>query len=286
MDAPRAADPGLFLTSHLLAGAGFVHGFSVRGGGVSQGPFASLNLSAAVGDDPRAVEENVARLRRAMGLSPQTTLARAQQVHGDRVLAARASEGPHLVELLAPSEPQAEAVSGERAHAPAQPAGCADALVALEPGTAVAIAVADCVPVLIAAEDERAAAAVHSGWRGARLSIAARAVRALQRAAGAEPRRMVAAVGPCIGRCCYRVSPDLAGLFRGLFGPEAADDPASTAQPHLDLRFCVARALRSAGLPEERIEQVPGCTSCDGRSFFSHRRDLGRTGRHLAFVVA
>lgn len=285
MDASRAADPGLFLTSRLLAAEGFVHGFSVRGGGVSSGPFSSLNLSAAVGDDPRAVEENLSRLRLAIGLSPQATLARARQVHGDRVLAARASEGPHLVELLAPTEPEAEPVSGER-PAGAAPADRADALVALEPGTAVAVAVADCVPVLIAAAEERAAAAVHSGWRGARLSIAARAVRALQRASGAAPRRMVAAIGPCIGRCCYEVSPELAALFRGLFGAEAADDPAASGKPHLDLRFCVARALQSAGLPDEQIEQVPGCTSCDDRSFFSHRRDRGRTGRHLAFVVA
>jgi YfiH family protein len=283
MDAKALSTP-LFLTSRLLGAAGFAHGFSLRGGGVSTGHFSSLNLSAAVGDEAAAVEENVARLRSAAGLAQDTVLARVQQVHGDRVLAARASEGQHLVELFPPSEAQAQPVSGESLGRPGT--ACADALLALEPGTAVAVAVADCAPILLAAEDERAAAAVHSGWRGTRLSIAARGVRALQRAAGAEPSRMLAAVGPCIGRCCYEVSPELATLFRGLFGAEVADDPAAVAKPHLDLRLCIARALLGAGVPEERIEQVPGCTSCDAESFFSHRRDRGRTGRHLAFVVA
>jgi copper oxidase (laccase) domain-containing protein len=95
---------------------------------------------------------------------------------------------------------------------------------------------------------------------------------------------MLAAIGPCIGRCCYEVSPELAAEFRALFGPEAADDPARTAKPHLDLRYCVERSLLQAGIPPERIEQVEGCTSCDSGAWFSHRRDKGRTGRHLAFI--
>jgi hypothetical protein len=110
-------------------------------------------------------------------------------------------------------------------------------------------------------------------------------VRALQHVAGADPKTILAAVGPCIGRCCYEVSPDLADSFRALFGPDAADDPAKVDRPRLDLRHCVAGALLSAGVPPFRIEQVGGCTSCDESDYFSHRRDRGRTGRHLAFVA-
>jgi hypothetical protein len=140
------------------------------------------------------------------------------------------------------------------------------------------------VPVLLYSPDRGLAAAVHSGWRGARAAIAARGVRALQHVSGADPARMLAAVGPCIERCCYEVGQDLAALFRSLFGPEAADDPATTAKPHLDLRFCVESALRSAGVRQERIEHAGGCTSCDISACFSHRRDRGTTGRHLAFA--
>src|SRR6202048_2036085 len=233
MDANAVSTP-LFLTSRLLRAAGVAHGFSLRGGGVSGGQFSSLNLSVAVGDEGAAVEENLARLRSAAGLAGGTVVAGFQQVHGDRVLAARASEGQHLVELFPPSEAQALPVSGESLGQPGS--ACADALLALEPGTAVAVAVAGCAPVLIAGADEGAAAAGDSGWRGTRLSIAARAVRALQRAAGAEPSRMLAAVGPCIGRCCYEVSPELATLLRGLLGAEGAGDPAATTRAQLDLR--------------------------------------------------
>jgi YfiH family protein len=248
----------LFLTSRLLVAEGVVHGFSVRDGGVSEGAFASLNLGRSVGDSDDAVRENHRLLQKAAGLDGE--IATAHQVHGDRVV-----DELHR-EVLAPTESQ-------------EPG--ADAVIALS-GGAVGVRVADCVPVLLYGDG--AAAAVHSGWRGTRLSIAARGVRALQHAAGVDPAHMLAAVGPSIGRCCYEVSQELAAIFRALFGPEAADDPARNAKPHLDLRYCVERALLHAGVPAERIEQVEGCTSCDSRAFFSHRRDKGRTGRHLAFI--
>jgi YfiH family protein len=248
----------LFLTSKLLSAAGVVHGFSLRSGGVSSGPFSSLNLGASVGDDEAAVRENHELLRGAAGLGGR--IATAHQVHGDRVVDAR------MREIFPPTAPQE--------------AG-ADAVVALADG-AVGVRVADCVPVLIHAG--AAAAAVHAGWRGTRLQIAGRAIRALQHAAGADPAQMLAAIGPCIGRCCYEVSQEFAATFRALFGPEAADDPAANPKPHLDLRYCVEQSLLRAGVPPERIEQVEGCTSCDSGAFFSHRRDKGRTGRHLAFI--
>ena len=247
----------LFVTSKLLSAAGVAHGFSVRAGGVSSGPFESLNLSTAVGDDAAAVEENLRRLAQAAGL--RGNFATAHQVHGDRVLSADGRE------ILPATGPQDDG---------------ADAVVALDEGKAVGVRVADCVPILLYDEASGAAAAVHSGWRGTKLSIAARAVRALQHAAGADPRRIVAAIGPSIGRCCYQVSPDLAAAFRAQFGAEAVD-----AKNHLDLRRCIESALEHAGVPADRIEQVEGCTSCDIRAYFSHRRDKGRTGRHLAFIA-
>ena len=268
----------LFLASRLLSAADVVHGFSLRGGGVSQGPFASLNLSRAVGDDAAAVEENLASLAAAAGLEGGAAFVTASQVHGDRVIAAG---GGKVREVFPESEAGGQAPSARDVATEA-----ADALLGLEEGTAVGVRVADCVPILLHDPESGAVAAVHSGWRGARLSIAARSVRALAHAADADPALLLAAVGPCIGRCCYAVSGELAATFRALFGPEVADDPATVAHPHLDLRACVQLALVAAGVPAPRIEQVEGCTSCDAGSFFSHRRAAGRTGRHLAFVVA
>jgi len=230
---------------------------------VSSAPFESLNVSVSVGDTAEAVRENTYRLAETAGI--QGDVATAHQVHGDRVVAA---DGREILAATGPQEPGA------------------DAVLALDPGVAVGVRVADCVPILLYDEDSGAAAAVHSGWRGTRLSIAARGVRALQHAAGTEPKRILAAIGPSIGRCCYEVSQELAAMFRPVFGPEAADDPAKTGKPHLDLRYCVESALVQAGVPRERIEQVAGCTSCDIDAYFSHRRDKGRTGRHLAFIAA
>ena len=256
----------LFITSKLLSAAGVAHGFSVRTGGVSAGAFSSLNLSVSVGDTKEAVDENTRRLADAAGVK---RIASAHQVHGDRVMAATI-EGALREVFPATVE---------------QPDG-ADAVLALDDGVAAGVRIADCFPILLFAEDQGTAAAVHSGWRGTRLSIAARGVRALQQASGADPTRILAAIGPGIGRCCYEVSLDLASMFRELFGPEAADDLAGNPKPHLDLRYCIERALCAAGVPPERIEQVAGCTSCDIGAFFSHRRDKGRTGRHLAFISA
>jgi YfiH family protein len=237
----------LFLTSKLLAAAGVSHGFSLRTGGVSLSPFETLNLGFSVGDQPQAVEENLRRLRGAAGIERE--IATATQVHGDRVV------DQDLREVLASTEPQA--------------AG-ADALVSET--AAVGVRAADCVPILLCAG--RKVAAVHSGWRGTRLKVVRRALHALR----VEPQQVLAAIGPNIGRCCYEVSPELAAEFREQFGPTAVDE-----KRHLDLRFCVEATLREAGVT--RIEQVPGCTSCDSGSFFSHRRDKGRTGRHLAFIA-
>jgi YfiH family protein len=268
----------LFLTSRLLAAHAVVHGFSVRSGGVSSGPHATLNVSRAVGDDPQAVDENLRRLARAAGLSGAEAFASAHQVHGDRVVGALRTG---FREIFSPST-SAQAT----AEGPAEHAVHADAIVALEPGVAASVRVADCVPILLYAPDVGIAAAVHSGWRGARLSIAGRGVRALQQVAGADPASLLAAVGPSIGRCCYEVSADLATAFRAQFGAEATDDPARFPKPHLDLRRVVESALVAAGVRPERIEHVGGCTSCEVSTYFSHRRDRGRTGRHLAFVLA
>jgi polyphenol oxidase len=268
----------LFITSRLLSAEGVVHGFSVRTGGVSKGSYQSLNLGRGVGDDPHAVDENLRRLARAAGLRDPTAFVSAHQIHGDRVIAATRGAPPR--EVFAASQPAAAPgpdVDGTI---------CADAVVALDPSVAAAVRVADCAPVLLYAPDVGVAAAVHSGWRGARAQIAARGVRALQHAAGADPTRMIAVIGPCIERCCYEVGGDLAVSFRDLFGAAAADDPAKTPRPHLDLRFAVEWALRSAGVREARIEHAGGCTSCDISAFFSHRRDRGTTGRHVAFIAS
>jgi YfiH family protein len=237
------------LTSVALSG--FPHGFTTREGGASRPPWAGANLGGSVGDDPAHVAENWRRLEAATGLR----FARVRQVHGARAV---------------------------RLDAAGPPAEEADVVLSLTPGLAACVAVADCVPVLLADPGSGAVAAVHAGWRGTLARAAAEGVRALAREAGAVPGRLVAAIGPSIGPCCYEVSDDLAARFAAELGP---DTVVPGARPRLDLWAANARVLREAGLAPERIDLLRRCTSCEPERFFSHRRDAGRTGRQVAYIA-
>jgi purine-nucleoside/S-methyl-5'-thioadenosine phosphorylase / adenosine deaminase len=228
----------------------FPHGFTTRLGGVSPAPWDSLNLGGAVGDAPERVAENWRRLEADTGLG----FARVRQVHGARAV---------------------------RADRPCAPVEEADAVVSLRPGVAACVSVADCVPVLLADPGSGAVAAVHAGWRGTLARAAAEGVRALAREAGAPPARLLAAVGPSIGPCCYEVSADLAERFRLELGPVVRGESA----PRLDLWAANRRVLEEAGLHPGRIEILGRCTACERDLFFSHRRDAGQTGRQMAFIA-
>ena len=238
------------LTSRLLGG--FRHGFTTREGGGSRGPFRSLNLSASVGDDPERVLENWERLRQATGLA----FARVRLVHGCRVV---------------------------EADAGAEPGEEADAVISAFPGVAASVSVADCAPVLIADPRSGSAAAVHAGWRGTLARVAAEGVRALVERHGARPSDLLAAIGPSIGPCCFEVSRELAVRFRDELGA-ATGNPRNLGS-RADLWLANEQILRAAGLARRRIEVLGRCTSCEDDVFFSHRRDQGRTGRHLAFIA-
>jgi polyphenol oxidase len=248
----------MLVTSSLLP---VVHGFSTREGGVSQGELATLNLGRSVGDLPEHVAQNARRLASRAGLTPGQ-LVSANQVHGDRILR----------------------VDGATAS-DALPAalGDADGLMTRAPGVALCIRTADCVPVLLFAPDVPAIAAVHAGWRGALLAIAGKAVRELAQQMGADPAQVLAAVGPSIRRCCYEVSEELARQFTLRFGEGLVARPKEGG-PHLDIAEAARRALLEAGVKEKNVDVLAHCTCCDQARFFSHRRDHGRTGRHLSFV--
>ncbi len=240
----------LFLRSSLLD---VPHGFSLRAGGVSVGPLSSLNLGEGVGDAEPSVVENVRRLAEAVGRLPEQ-LATVRQVHGDRVV--RGTPGVR---------PEADGVWTDDAT-----------------GVWVGVKSADCVPVLLATADGRSVAAVHSGWRGTALGVAARAVETLVRT-GAKASSVKAAIGPCIQACCYEVGPELATRFGAEFG--AGVVRAWGVRPHLDLPGAVRATLLGAGLLPEHVDLQSACTACDASRFYSHRRDGGVTGRHLAFVA-
>jgi hypothetical protein len=150
-----------------------------------------------------------------------------------------------------------------------------DGLWSDEPGRAMLLLTADCMPIAIARATEQspALAILHAGWRGLLAGIVGSGVRAL----GA--RKLAAAIGPSIGPCCYEVGEEVAGPFREAFGDDVARDGK------LDLWTAAERALRAAGV--EQVDRADLCTSCHPDRFFSHRRDHGRTGRQgvIAYVT-
>jgi YfiH family protein len=146
----------------------------------------------------------------------------------------------------------------------------ADALYTREPGCAVAIQTADCVPILLALRGGSAVAAVHAGWRGSAARIAQLSVERLCAALGAHPGDWLAAIGPHIGACCYEVDePVRAALAQ----PEAFARTERAGHYMLDLERVTRAQLERAGLSPGDISRVGGCTHCDPRRYPSFRRD-------------
>lgn len=260
-----AADGVVFYRSPLLAGVGVPHGFSTRLGGVSRGPFDSLNLGNPNGcpaqDDRANIAANYARLHAAVGLAGRER-AYVHQVHADAVATARAG-GPFDCSA------QADAVA------------CDDS------SRAAAVRVADCVPVLLATADGRAVAAVHAGWRGVVAGVVARAVEAVRGLPAGRDAPLLAAIGPAIGFDAFEVGPEVAAAFEGRFGGDA--DGMVKASPRagkamVDLRAAIRVQLLGLGLDVGSIDASNHCTFRDAGEFFSHRREDGVTGRMAAIV--
>jgi len=226
--------------------------FSTRMGGVSEAEFASLNLGILTEDDPARVVVNRTRLCEAVDADPDGATM-AWQRHGGTVTRAQ-SRG-----IVTPGTVYDHC----------------DGLWSDEPGRAMLLLTADCMPIAIARSDgvRPAVEILHAGWRGLLAGIVAAGVRAI----GA--RKLVAVIGPSIGPCCYEVGDEVAAPFREAFGDDVVREGNK-----LDLWTAAERALRAAGV--EHVERFDLCTACHGDRFFSHRRDHGRTGRQgvIAYV--
>jgi purine-nucleoside/S-methyl-5'-thioadenosine phosphorylase / adenosine deaminase len=221
--------------------------FTTRLGGVSSGPFESLNLGLLTGDDPDAVRTNRHRVAAAIGVEP------------DRFLIGRQVHGAELQVRDEPPEPNGFAEPGSAK--PAEVDGQATSAAGLVP----LVFVADCLPVALSGPG--GVAMVHCGWRGLRAGIVARGAEAIS--------ATKAAIGPGIGRCCYEVGQEVLDAFAPL-GDGIADGRM------LDLAEIASRLLDRAGV--EEVEAADLCTSCEPELFFSHRRDHGRTGRQAGLI--
>jgi YfiH family protein len=258
----RPAGDLRLLTWAALDASGADAVVTARSGGVSSGPYESLNLSLSVGDDPGFVRENRRRLAAAFGVTSGDFVF-ARQVHGAGVrVVADADRGSGASSLD-------DALDG------------ADALVTTSPGVVLAILTADCVPIVLHDPVAGVLACVHAGWRGTVAGVTAAALAAMQRL-GARPSDVTAGIGPAIGADRYQVGPDVHEAVTRAFGPAAAGfirpDPSAPGRWLLDLWAANRHALSQAGVPGPRIHTTDIPTGPDPGHFFSDRtaRPCGR----------
>lgn len=227
---------------------------TLRTGGISIAPFASLNLAAHVGDDPRAVAANRRALAAELNL-PREPLW-LSQVHGSTVVDADA---------IVSDTPDSQAPTG-------------DASVTRTPGRVLAVMVADCLPVLLCRKDAKAVAVAHAGWRGLAAGVLESAVGAL----GAPAGEVLAWLGPAIGPDHFEVGDEVRGTFCRIDPlAAAAFTPNWRGRWLCDLHQLARQRLESVGV--RSIHGEVRCTYGQPESYFSFRRD-GVTGRFAALI--
>jgi len=236
--------------SNLWAPKGINTAFSLRSGGSSAGPYSSFNVGVEVGDELAVVTKNRAQLETLLSLPrvPQWL----HQVHGTRV---------HDFSKCTSLESNI----------------IADAAVTRREGVVLAIQVADCLPVLFAAEDGSVIGAAHAGWRGLVAGVLENTVATMQCA----PQFLHAWLGPCIGPTYFEVGSEVRAAFL-----EAGDDGAGFCFNAQGRWHCNLLTLARGRLQKLGLKHVSGghwCTATDPEKFFSHRRDQC-TGRMVALI--
>lgn len=228
---------------------------TTRAGGQGRPPYDSFNLGLHVGDDAATVEAHRALLAEVIHARPVFL----DQVHGTRVVRIGA---------------------GHAGGPPPQ----ADAAVTTEPGVACVVMVADCLPVLLAADGDRGVAAAHAGWRGLCNGVLEATVQSLCEAAGCMPQQLQAWLGPCIGPRQFEVGGEVKAAFEAVDPAAGAHFRPRAGTPGKWLADLPALARqRLAGCGVSRVTGSGACTVEDASRFFSFRRD-GRTGRMAAAV--
>ena len=253
----------VWLTSSLLPGV--THGFSTRRGGVSPAPWDSLNLRPGCGDAPENVAENYRRFCGAVGAAAERAVL-ARQVHETTVrLCTSADAGKGLLQ--------------ERDYT-------ADALITNEPDLPLLVFSADCGVILLHDPIHKAIGAVHAGWRGCAGGILEKTVGEMHHLYGSEPQQMLAALGPCIGQCCFETDGDVPEAMLAALGADAKPCLERRGPKwHVDLAGLNRQWLLRAGLSPDHIDVCGLCTACRPDLFWSHRKMGEARGVQAALIA-
>ena len=246
---------------------GFVHGFSTRLGGVSEGIYSSMNLSFTRGDKEEAVRENYNRISAALGFSPEDIVT-SDQTHTANV-------------RVITAEDRGNGITKPRPYTDV------DGMITNVPGLVLATFYADCVPLYFADPVHKAVGLSHSGWRGTAAGIGAVTVKELQKHYGTRPEDIYAAIGPSICQDCYEVSEDVILEFQKTFSRELWKDifyRKENGKYQLNLWEANRQILLGAGILPEHISMPNLCTCCNPEFLYSHRASQGKRGNLAAFL--
>jgi len=242
---------------------GVIHCFTTRYGGVSEGHLQSLNLGVHRGDQYENVVKNYEILGSAVGFRPEQTVFTKQR-HTDII---RIVDESNCGEGLFRDTPE-----------------ICDAQITNSRGVALVTFAADCTPILLFDPVRQAIGAVHAGWRGTALGIAAKTVEAMVREFGCNPADIQAAIGPCIGKCCFETDWDVPQAMLDALGPKALTAITQKGQKYyVDNKFCNALWLQRAGVGG--LDISPDCTKCQPERYWSHRATNGNRGSLAGIIM-
>ena len=244
------------------------HGFSTRLGGVSQGCYASMNLSFTRGDDEAAVRENYHRIAKSIGVKCENMVL-SQQTHTTNVrVVTEKDKGKGIVTPLDYTD--------------------VDGMVTNIPGICLVTFYADCVPLYFVDPVQKAIGLSHSGWRGTVGKIGKETIRKMEEQYGSDPKDILAAVGPSICKDCYEVSEDVILEFQKNFKERYWKDlfyRKENGKYQLDLWKANEIIFKESGILPEHIAVTNICTHCNSEILYSHRTSGDRRGNLAAFLA-
>ena len=248
-----------------------VHGFSTRLGGVSEGIYASMNLSFTRGDKDAAVHENYRRFAAALGFS-ERDIVTSDQTHTANV-------------RIITEEDRGNGITKPRPYTDV------DGMITNVRGLVLATFYADCVPLYFVDTKNRAIGLSHSGWRGTVGNITQVTVSLMRSEFGTKPEDIIAFIGPSICKSCYEVSGDVADKFKAAYSAEEIEDILTDKgminKEHkylLNLHAANVANMVNAGIPADNINVTDICTCCNPDFLYSHRASGGRRGGLCAFL--
>lgn len=244
------------------------HGFSTRLGGVSQGCYASMNLSFTRGDDEAAVRENYHRIAKSIGVKCENMVL-SQQTHTTNVrVVTEKDKGKGIVKPLDYTD--------------------VDGMVTNIHGICLVTFYADCVPLYFVDPVQKAIGLSHSGWRGTVGKIGKETIRKMEEQCGSDPKDILAAVGPSICKDCYEVSEDVILEFQKNFKERYWKDlfyRKENGKYQLDLWKANEIIFKESGILPEHIAVTNVCTHCNSEILYSHRTSGDRRGNLAAFLA-